>query len=141
AQRIGVIFWRNAQHEFATGAAFRCFAQFLAGLEVVIHCFTEGLFQLVNRRTVKTDGVVYPGQMAYKNMVFRVELDAGGIAAVAECVHGLIPIRCSKGTGVFNTVPKRLFLWVRSRVRESEAGSPGRCFRAYLCSMAFFCSR
>jgi hypothetical protein len=78
---------RDAKHEFARRLFFRLAAHCLAVGKVVVYGGGETLFESCDCLAMKTDTVLNSQNPPYKDVVTRIELDAGFVAFVCHYIY------------------------------------------------------
>lgn len=81
-------FGADAKEDLAGIGLVRFLAEFGAAFQIVVNRFVKSGFQFGDRRAMKTDNIANPDNVADKNMIFGVKLDAGGVSIVRYGVHG-----------------------------------------------------
>ncbi|MBB2830519.1 UNVERIFIED_ORG: hypothetical protein GGD51_000620 [Rhizobium esperanzae] len=91
-------FGSDAKHLLPRRGSLRLFADFPAGLEVVIDCLMEGFLEFSDTVTVKADYIGDTCNPAEKHIVLSLEFDASVRPVVGHGVHGVIRICNSRAS-------------------------------------------
>ena len=78
----------DPKHHLPRIGPLRLFADFLAGVEIVIDCLMEGFLEFSDAVTVKADYIGNTCNLAEKHFVVSVELDASVIPVVGMVFKG-----------------------------------------------------
>jgi hypothetical protein len=68
-----------------------CYTKFLAGRQVVIHCFFKANSQLANTLTMEAHDISNARDMPDKATIVFTVLYAGSVTPMSHCIHGFTP--------------------------------------------------
>jgi hypothetical protein len=85
-------FGSDTKHHLPRIGSLRLFADFPAGLKIVIDCLRGGFLEVSDIVTLKADYIGDTCNLADKQIVLGVEFDASAIPVVDHGVHGVTPI-------------------------------------------------